>query len=547
MRKNLPVTQHTYEYPFDYTLISITDLKGRITYCNQEFIDVSGYTAAELMGQPHNVLRHPDMPEETFRDFWDTIQKGMLWSAIIKNRRRNGDAYWVRANATPMFNGDKIVGYLSVRIRPSDAEIAAAEALYATMREEAGRGRLVHVVRRGTIRRRDPWGRLRQALRLSHRQRAILLVLLAAFVPLLIAHVDIPLWARVAVTAAVASAVGYRLDALLMKPLKGVIKTSRQLASGDLSHFVAAADGGVARRLLLPISQLALSIRTVMRDVRADLDRLQSSTREIASSSQDLSTRTEAQAMSIEKTATAMEQIGGTVRQTSSLAAKGVSIVQAANTTAGRSQEAVHGMAQTMQEITESSRRIGDIIQMIEGVAFQTNILALNAAVEAARAGEQGRGFAVVASEVRALAMRTTGLSKEIHGLVTESQTRVAQGSERARQARERMDEVMHAVQEVSQVLQDIDHAAQEQAQGIHEIGDAVQTLESTTQQNAALVQELAAASRMMDEQAGQARHNIQVFRLSPQDRTHAETDAVQLRRQQKTAGGAVPELEYAE
>ena len=145
MRKNLPVTQNIYSYPENQTLISITDLKGRITYCNDDFVKVSGYQREELLGQAHNILRHPDVPEEAFRDFWETIQSGKIWSSILKNRRKNGDAYWVRANATPVRHGDRIVGYLSVRTLPAQDEIVQTERLFAVMRQEAaqavGRGR----------------------------------------------------------------------------------------------------------------------------------------------------------------------------------------------------------------------------------------------------------------------------------------------------------------------------------------------------------------------------------------------------------------------
>lgn len=536
MRNNLPVTQRVKTFPREHTLISITDLKGRITYCNQDFIEVSGYAQGELLGQPHNILRHPDMPAEAFRDCWETIQKGELWSAPVKNRCKNGDSYWVHANATPMRNGEKIVGYLSVRTRPTDAEISAAETLYATMRDEAANGQLKHVLRGGAVERRDLPGRISQALDLVGHHRVTLLVLLASFVPLLAADAGLPAWAQWLAAAVVALAIGMCLNTLATRPAQAAIHVSRKLASGDLSNFVATTGRGVARSLLQPISQLGLSIRTVMRDVRMDLDRLQGATREIAASSRDLSARTEAQAASLEETAAAMDQISGMVQQTADLATQGVQQAEYASSTAKRSQEAVHEMAQTMQDITESSRRIGDLIQSIEGVAFQTNILALNAAVEAARVGEQGRGFAVVASEVRALALRTTNLSKEVQALVSESENRVARGSAHVSETRARMDDAMDSVRKVGQVLQDIDHAAREQAQGVVQIGQAIQQMDGITQQNTALVGQLAAAAGRMDAQTEEARFNINVFRLSPQDTTHAETDAVQLRKHQRSA-----------
>ncbi|GAB1385410.1 PAS domain-containing methyl-accepting chemotaxis protein [Melaminivora sp.] len=534
MRNNLPVTQHNYEFPAHQTLISITDTKGRITYCNQDFIEVSGYTEAELLGQPHNLLRHPDMPEEAFRDFWDTIQKGRLWSAIIKNRRKNGDHYWVRANATPMRDGERVVGYLSVRTRPSAQEIAAAEKLYATMQAEAAAGRRVHVLSRGAVEQRNLLGWLRRALHVKLHTRNMALLTLTMLLPPGLYWLGLPHSVAWALGLAYAVACGLWLALRVMRPLQHITQVARQLASGDLSEFITVPERGLQRRLLLPIAQLALSIRTVMADVRQDLQRLHDIAHKVAASSQDMASRTEAQATSLEQTAAAMDEINGTVQQTSELASSGVTIARQTSQTVQRSQEAVHGMSATMQEIAESSRRIGDITQTIESVAFQTNILALNAAVEAARAGEQGRGFAVVASEVRALAQRTTSLSKEIRDLIAESQQRVTAGSQRADEARERMDEVVASVQQVGGVLEQIDHAAREQALGVRQVGEAVQHMDGITQQNAGLIEELALASAHMRQQAETARHNIQVFRLSPQDTTHAETDAVELRKRQR-------------
>ena len=179
MRINLPVTQNAYLFPADQTLISITDLKGRITYCNANFIAVSGYSQNELLGQPHNLIRHPDMPAEAYRDMWSTVQAGLPWTALVKNRRKNGDYYWVRANATPMRNGGRIVGYLSVRTHVPDEDIAAAEKLYAVMRREAEDGRLVHVLRRGELITNTLFGRIRRALAIGPRGKLYLATLAA--------------------------------------------------------------------------------------------------------------------------------------------------------------------------------------------------------------------------------------------------------------------------------------------------------------------------------------------------------------------------------
>ena len=160
MRKNYPVTQREYPFPRNGTLVSTTDLKGRITYCNPSFIEVSGYAQDELLGQAHSLIRHPDMPEEAFRDMWATIQSGQPWSGAVKNRRKNGDYYWVMANVTPLVEGSRLVGYMSVRTEASKETVKGAEELYARMQAEARAGRKVHVLSHGEVERRTLGGRL---------------------------------------------------------------------------------------------------------------------------------------------------------------------------------------------------------------------------------------------------------------------------------------------------------------------------------------------------------------------------------------------------
>jgi aerotaxis receptor len=183
MRNNQPVTQTELKPPEDQTLISVTDLKGRITYANKAFISMSGYLEEELMGQPHNLIRHPDMPEEAFRDLWATIEAGIPWTGIVKNRRKNGDYYWVRANATPMRDGDRIVGYLSVRTPATEDEKKACTALYATMQQEARNGRLVHILDKGRVYRAGLLSKLMRILTPGMRGQLLWLAVLAAAGP----------------------------------------------------------------------------------------------------------------------------------------------------------------------------------------------------------------------------------------------------------------------------------------------------------------------------------------------------------------------------
>ncbi len=540
MRSNLPVTQREYSFPSDQTLVSVTDLKGRIVYCNAPFVAVSGFTREELMGQPHNLVRHPDMPEEAFRDMWATIEAGRPWSALVKNRRKNGDHYWVHANATPMQRDGQIVGYLSVRRAVSAERVAAAEQLYARMREEAASGRLRTGLQHGAVVRRDALGRAAQAVS-GAVQRVGVHGALALGAVLGGAAVASASTALVWVPAAVV--LGLVVQGLQRRvveaPLRTVLVDARQLAAGDLTHEVNVDASGLPGELQGALAQLSVNLCTVIGDVRSEAENLRTAVAEIAAGNQDLSSRTEAQASSLEETAASMEQINGTVKQSAASASQGARLAEEASSVAGHSHEAVLGVVQAMDAISESSKRIGEIIHVIEGVAFQTNILALNAAVEAARAGEAGRGFAVVASEVRGLAQRTAEAAREIKQLITASTERVDAGNRQTLQAQQRMQEVLQSVGQVSTLLGEVSTAAQEQQQGVSQVNEAVTHMDGITQQNAAMVEELAAAAQGLNGQVQTVNHTLRLFRLRHGEASIAEGDAVALRKEQRAAAPA--------
>ncbi len=534
MRLNLPVTQREYPFPPNRTLVSVTDLKGRITYCNPAFIEVSGYSREELLGQPHNILRHPDMPAEAFRDMWATIESGRPWSGVVKNRRKNGDHYWVVAGATPMMDGDRITGYLSVRHEPTREAIQAADALYATMRAEAESGTLKHVLRSGQVLRAGWWGGVQHQLRASTRLRLVAVqgtgAALTAGAALLGAPAAVT--AGLAVLAGVGSYLATR--ALTIMPIQRLLDDAYHLSAGDLSFPIGTGARGAAGQLQQAMMQMSLNLRTVVQDVRNEVDHLSTAVAQIAAGNQDLASRTESQASSLEQTAASMEQINGTVQQSADAALRGAQLAQETSHITHRSNEAVQAVTQTMAGIAESSRRIGEIIHLIEGVAFQTNILALNAAVEAARAGEAGRGFAVVASEVRSLAHRTSEAAREIKQLIHESAERVQEGEARTNDAGARMREAIEAVQKVSDVLDAISGASREQQLGIGQINEAVSHMDSITQQNAAMVEELASTARSLTSQAQGVSHSMRLFRLQRGEHTLTDLDAVALRREAK-------------
>ena len=544
MRLNLPVTSQEFPFPHGHTLVSTTDTKGRILYCNPMFIEVSGFTRDELLGQPHNLIRHPDMPEEAFRDMWATISSGRSWSAPVKNRRKNGDYYWVMANATPLLEDGRPIGYMSVRTEATREQTQAAERLYATMREEKKAGRLVHALSNGRVAKRSLSGRLAELSHIGLQAKLLLVMLFLLAASLAISRLlpsgtpvlDGLTWV---LRLALLGGVWWYLSSLLVKPLGGLITTANRLAAGDLTQTLARTRNDELGELEQAMGQLSVNLKSIVRDAREQSHAMVDGTTEISQGNQDLSQRTEAQASNLQQTAASMEEITGTVRQSAESAQQASRLSGETQGIAERGNQAVDEVGSTMRAIQASSRRISEITQVIDSIAFQTNILALNAAVEAARAGEQGRGFAVVAAEVRALAQRSASAAKEIKQLIEDSARTVDAGHDKAEVARKTMAEVLESVGRVNALVDEISHAAGEQLSGISQVNAAVAQLDTITQQNAALVEQIAASAHSLEGLAHATTETVQVFRLDARA-GQAMPDAVALRRGHKAGATAL-------
>jgi aerotaxis receptor len=535
MRNNLPVTHREVRLADGKTIVSTTDLKGRITYANPYFVEISGFTLDELIGAPQNIVRHPDMPPEAFADLWRTIKAGEPWTALVKNRCKNGDFYWVRANVTPVFEQGEAVGYLSVRTKPTADEVAAAEALYTRMRGagndlQLARGKPVHTGLRGRL---DGWIRFGLGARMSLMCGALLAasalqaagagsgwrVLLAA------------------VPAVVAVLMWLTVQRGILTPLRRATQLGMRLAGGDLTARRDVAADNEVGALLAALAQVSINLQSVIGDIRSNFERMQLGTSEIARGNMDLSGRTESQASSLEQTAASMEELSRSVEDNSEALARAGALSANAAEAAGRGSASVDQMLASMDAVTCSSRQVLDIVGIIEAIAFQTNILALNAAVEAARAGEHGRGFAVVASEVRSLAGRCSASAKDVAQLVQASIGNVDAGVRTSQAVGEQVRAIAVAIGDVKRVMDGIAAAASEQARGIAQVNAAVAHLDGLTQQNAALVEEAAAATAGVVDQADSIADALAMFKLA---------GAAQPAARRLTAPRAQPALEEA-
>ncbi|MBO7750562.1 PAS domain-containing protein [Burkholderia pseudomallei] len=516
MRANLPVTQREYDFPDDATLMSTTDPQSYVTYANAAFIQVSGFERDEIIGEPHNFVRHPDMPTEAFADMWATLKAGRSWTAVIKNRRKDGDHYWVRANATPVIRNGQLVGYMSVRTKPSREEIAQADALYRDLREHRARGRKFHqglVVRTGLF----GWMSLLQTMSARWRVRAALLALLAgsAWTAFLFGLHGVMFEGFAATETVLLLLAECWLAAQITAPLQRVLKQSLAVAAGQAGDNVHLNRVDEIGMIMRAVNQAGLNLRSLVDDVSEQLSGLQGASGKIAAGNDDLSGRSEQAAASLEETAASMEQMTATVRNNADTATQAGQLAGSTSAAAEKGDAVVGQVVATMGEISASSRKISEIIGVIDSIAFQTNILALNAAVEAARAGEQGRGFAVVAAEVRTLAQRSANAAKEIAALIHDSVQKTAAGSALVDQAGDAMNEIRSQVAQVAGLIGEIGSATREQSDGIGQVNVAVTQLDKMTQQNAALVQESASTADELKRRTQRLVDAVAVFRVN--------------------------------
>ena len=529
MRTNLPVT--TVEYPItDETLIvSKTDTKGRLTYFSDQFVDAAGFIEAELMGQPHNIIRHPDMPPEAFADLWATLKAGKPWAGAVKNRRKNGDFYWVLASATPIWENGQVTGYMSIRSRLSADQRAEAEHVYALLRANKAQAYRVDA---GIIRRRSLFDRLAFFTRTLKARLITLISVQAAFMVIVALEAEFGSGQHEFTTASgVAMAIlclGLLLGGLLGlqtiravgRPLEQLNAAMAKIAQGLFnSRIVIEQDDeiGVALRNVQAMQAKLGFDREEQKDTakrvsvrrKADMvklaDDFEGAVGQIVETVSSASTQLEASAGTLTSTAERAQQLTGVVATASEEASTNVQSVASATEemassvneisrqvqdSARMANEAVDQARKTNDRVSELSKaaaRIGDVVELINTIAGQTNLLALNATIEAARAGEAGRGFAVVASEVKALAEQTAKATGEIGQQIT--------GIQAATQ------ESVNAIKEISGTIEKLSEISSTIAAAVEEQGAATQEISRNVQQAAQGTQQV--SSNITDVQRG--------------------------------------------
>jgi aerotaxis receptor len=501
-------------------IVSTTDLKGTLTYANSTYIEVSGFADEELRGRKQSSLYHADMPPAVDADMWRTVLSGEPWRGLVKHSSRDGGYFWCIANVTPVIEKGKTTGFMSVCTKPKRNQVDEAAQLYRTLKGNNPDG--VQILRGGEAPRgMRKLANLRRDITLA--QRIGLCFGAMALMAMLMALHSMFGWSdRVlqvlgGLSFALALFGWYNLHQAIVAPIQASINAARILAGGDLTTRMAVDRHDELGQLQAFVRQLNLNLASIIGDIRINFALTRSTTTTVRAANVDLAARTEAQASNLEQTSASMGQITSTVSQTADNVNTASDVASEATALAERTGVAVTQVVAAMNDISSSSKQIVDIISLIDGIAFQTNILSLNAAVEAARAGESGRGFAVVASEVRNLAQRSAAAAKDIKALIDTSAGKIEAGATMATSAGQDMQAVIKAIGQVAAIMGEISTSTREQSKGINQVKDAIMQLDQVTHQNAQMVDEASAATGVLDVQAQAVAKALEVFKLVPQ------------------------------